>query len=136
MNKPVILSERIFSIYYYLTPVFILIDLVAGKSFRAAGLELPFRYYYYGLCLLCALLCYAKPALSALVTLFESSTNMLVLLLGVMLPIFNIEQAVENNATDIGLAGERLINFLLSGSMIAWSFHASVDRLQSKNVNS
>lgn len=77
-------------------------DLATDQSFRAAGLEAPYRYYYLVLFIVCALLCYTRPALSVLVTLLESSTNMLILLLGVM----------------------------LSGSMICWSFYQSLDKLK------
>ncbi|MBM2830175.1 MAG: hypothetical protein HW411_965 [Gammaproteobacteria bacterium] len=119
-------STTIVKIYYYLTPLFFLLDYVWGQSFRIAGLSDPVhRYYYYGFCILCGLICYFKPVLSYLITMMESSINIFILVLGVMLPIATIGNLEEQEIVSVGLSWQRLINFVLTGSILLYNFYSA-----------
>ena len=120
-----------FQYYYYLTPVFLVADFLWGQSFRVAGLNDPvYRYYYYGFCLACAAFCYFTPRLSSLVTLFESSINMTILVLSIMLPIINVGNSLDAGGGEIGISTQRLINFIFVGSLICYSFYNSLTGLK------
>jgi len=119
-------STTFFKYYYYITPLFFFLDYVWGYEFRIAGLSDPLhRYYYYGFCVLCGLICYFQPVLSNLVTLIESSINILVLIFSVMLPIIMIGNLEEQNGVAIGLSGQRLVNFVLTGSILLYDFYSA-----------
>lgn len=120
-----------FQYYYYLTPLFFIADFLWDQSFRVAGLGDPvYRHYYYGFCLACAMVCYLTPRLSSLVTLFESSINMAILVLGIMLPVINAGNTLEAGGSEIGLSVQRLINFIFAGSLICYSFYNSLAGLK------
>ena len=122
MNK----TFNIIKFYYFLTPVFFILDSVWEQTFRVAGLEnQTYRYTYYGLCLICALICALNQYLSVIVSLLESGINMLILIMSVMLPVFTAGQNVERDIISIGLNGQKLINFILIGSLICYSFYAA-----------
>jgi hypothetical protein len=119
--------------YYYITPIFYLLDSTWGQVFRIAGFGDPIhRLYYYGFCLLCGMVCNLKSSSSALIAIFESSVNMLVLLLSVMIPIISVGNHIDGNLNSIGLAGQRLFNFLLTGSILICSFYISMQSSKNK----
>jgi len=126
-------TAHFLKLYYYITPLFLLIDLLWEQVFRVAGFNDPiYRYYYYGVCTFCALVCYLKPRFLTLITLMESSVNMMILIFSVMLPIFSAGNMLENGNNEIGLSGQRLINFILMGSLISYSFYSSQLDLQNE----
>ena len=60
------------SLYYYATPVFILLDYFGGVNVRVAVLDaMPlYKNLYYGFCILCGVGVYALPRLTPVVALF------------------------------------------------------------------
>ena len=126
-------TVRYLKLYYYITPVFVFIDIFWDQTFRAAGINEPlFRYYYYGFCFLCALLCYFRPCLSSIITLVESSINMTILMLGIILPIVMLGNRVESGEIEAGLSVQKLIAFILSGSLICYSFYTALYEIHNK----
>jgi hypothetical protein len=77
-------------LYYLVTPAFILLDYFGGISVRVAVLDgMPvYKNLYYGFCVLCGAAVYFLPEYSAVVALFESPVNLLLTILGVVLPYF------------------------------------------------
>ena len=67
-----------------------------------------------GLCLLCAQACYWQSRYSTLITMAESSVNLLILLAGVMVPIVHPENLAGDTAVDAGISGYNMVNFLLT----------------------
>ena len=122
---------NIIKFYYFLTPVFFILDSIWEQTFRVAGLDnQTYRFAYYGLCLICALICYLDKYLSIIVSLVESGINMLILLMSVMLPIFTAGYHAEGDLSTIGLNGQKLINFLLIGSLISYSYYTAQSALK------
>ena len=117
--------------YYLLTPVFIVLDALFGLHFRISGLASPeLRYLYYGICLLCTLACYWQSRYSALIAILESSTNLLILLAGIMIPIVRLGDLTGDTADSAGISGDQLVNFLLSGGILLAVFYSAQGELQ------
>jgi len=93
-------------LYYFVTPAFILLDYVWGINVRVAVLdEMPlYKNLYYGLCILCGVIVFVRPRLSALVALAESSVILLLTLVGVFWPYVQIAMLPEEEF-DAALAG-------------------------------
>jgi hypothetical protein len=116
--------------YYLVTPLFFLLDSLFGYSFRISGLPQPgYRYAWYGFCLLCALGCYAAARFSALIAIVESSVNLLILLASVLLPIVYLGDLGEESVPVIGLNGDNILNFLLTGGILLSVFYSAQHEL-------
>jgi len=115
-------------VYYYCTPLFLLADSLLGLDFRVSGLHAPgYRLAYYGFCMLCAMLLWYRPRLSALVGMGESSVNLAILMVGVMLPIMRPD--LDGNGAYPVLQGMNLLNFILTGGVLLAAFYAAQRRL-------
>ncbi len=121
------------SLYYYATPVFILLDYFGGISVRVTVLDsMPFyKNLYYGFCILCGVGAYALPWLTPLVALLESSVNFLMTVLAVFLPYFRFITETEDVLTAplptmAGCDVPQIVNILLSGGIAILSFHGSI----------
>ena len=86
--------------YFYITPVFILLDYILGINVRVSALEtMPlYKNLYYGFCILCGICMYIIPRYSAVVALLESSINIIMLVLGIYLPYIRIVTALTDDA--------------------------------------
>jgi hypothetical protein len=75
-------------LYYLVTPAFIVLDYVGGVSVRVAVLDgMPlYKSLYYSFCILCGVAVYFLPDYSAVVALFESPVNLVITILGLVLP--------------------------------------------------
>ena len=85
--------------YFYITPVFILLDYILGINVRVSALEtMPlYKNLYYGFCILCGICMYIIPRYSAVVALFESSINFMMLVLGIFLPYIRTVMALMDD---------------------------------------
>lgn len=118
--------------YYLATPLFALLDWIFGWNVRAAGLagQPGLRSVYYVVCTGAGVITALRPSLSRFVGLVESSVNILLLILGVLLPYWAIvNQAGEGVSAALPFTFNRLFNFLISGFMWVHVFHQSVDSL-------
>ena len=122
--------------YYYITPLFILLDYAGGLSVRAAVLDtIPmYKNLYYGFCIFCAVGIYFRPGLSAVVALFDSTIIVLMTVLSVFLPYIRYLMEADNvlntnwdfsNAFSI----PKIVNIVLSGTIGIFAFHNSLRML-------
>ncbi len=120
--------------YYLATPVFVVLDVVAGAPLRVSALHSPpHRFVYYGVVFLLGMLCRARPRLAPWVGMLESSGNLLLLLLGILLPIWSLPNAVAaGGSIQVGLDGMSAANALLVGGMLVLAFHRN--RLAAKKA--
>jgi hypothetical protein len=123
-------------LYYYITPLFILLDYFCGLNIRAAILDtLPmYKNFYYGFCILCGLGMYFRPQISAVVALFDSTIIVLMTVLSVFMPYVRcITQTDDVLNADWDIAGAfsipKIVNICLSGIIAVFSFHASLRKL-------
>ena len=122
--------------YYYITPVFILLDYFGGLSVRAAVFDsMPmYKNLYYGFCIFCALILYLRPQFTAVVTLFESTIIVLITVLSVFMPYIHFIKQVDdvlNENWDIlrAFSIPRIVNLMLAGTMSIIAFYGSIDAL-------
>ena len=122
--------------YYYITPLFILLDYVGGLSVRAAVLDTTpmYKNLYYGFCIFCAVGIHFRPQLSAVVALFDSLIIVLMTVLSVFLPYIRFLAEADNVLnTNWDIAGgfsiPKIVNILLSGSVGIIAFHSSISML-------
>ena len=112
--------------YYAATPLFALADFVFGASVRAAAFDARpgLRSAYYGLCVACLALSFARPAWSSAVALAESSLNLLLLVLAVFLPYWALAEAVlDGRAVANPFSPGFVVNFCLAGAIWTAGFY-------------
>ncbi len=113
--------------YYLATPAFAVADLVFGVPVRLAGVaDATHRLAYYVVVFALGVLCRLRPGATPFVGMAESTANLLILLLSILLPIWSLPDAVLAGAPlGAGLMGMALGNALLSGTALVVSFHRS-----------
>ena len=118
---------RALEVYYLASPLFAVIDIVLDAPVRAAAIpDRQLRYAYYAATLACGVLCHLRPRLAPYIGIGESSVNLLLLVLGVMLPIVQAPMVMlEGGTVEAGLDAVGLVNFALSGTVLVASFHWS-----------
>ena len=128
--------QTIPKLYYYITPLFILLDYLGGVNIRAAVLDsMPmYKNLYYGFCIFCAAGIYFRPRFSAVVALFESTIMVLMTVLSVFLPYVRILMQTDdvlNENWDITSAFTipRIVNLILAGTIAIFAFHGSIRAL-------
>ena len=118
-------NTRLLRIYYLATPAFGVLDAVVGVNIRIAALPDPaLRMAYYAFAFGCGLLCRWRPRLTPAVGVTESSLNVLLLVLSIMLPIWQLTETVFTDAPLVTpFSTVSIGNFILSGSVLVASFH-------------
>jgi hypothetical protein len=113
--------------YYLATPLFWLADYLTGASLRASALEgRPLlKAAYYGMCCLMGLVMLLRPRAISLLSLTETSFNLLLLVVGLLGPYY---RALDQLATDGSLAAppitsSAVVNFVLAGGILLLSFY-------------
>jgi fumarate reductase subunit D len=125
------MTGKLIRAYYLATPLFVVLDALFGITFRASGLTLAeYRYLYYGFCLLCALGCFLQVRYSALIAIAESSVNLLILLLGIMLPVIQLGDLPGEADAAILINSDNILNFMITGIVLVCVFHAAQRELQ------
>lgn len=105
-----------FEVYYFLTPVFWLMDVLLEAPIRAAAIEsTPGRWTYYVLLVGIGVVCHLRPGWSAFLGLLEGSGNLLLLILSILLPIWNAAVELPAGGDVIGMT--QLANFALVAPM-------------------
>lgn len=115
------------SAWYWLTPVFVVLDWLFDLNWRVAGLdEPPLRAVYYLGCLVCACLISWRPATAPWVGLAESVINFTLLIVGVWLSLVAAPAAIADSQPIQVMTLGRLVNFLLVGTILVLSFNRSI----------
>lgn len=111
-------------IYYLATPIFFILHYYFNINLR---LSLPVSahnwiYIYYLICFLAGFIAFKNIIVGAVFSLVESSFNILLLLLSVMLPIFTLGITVAEN-TNITFGSSELLHFFIAGFVLLKSFY-------------
>jgi hypothetical protein len=77
--------------------------------------------------MVCALLLWYLPRLSPLVGMGESSVNLAILMVSVMLPILRPD--LDGSGAYTGRQGANIINFILTGGVLLAAFYSARHRL-------
>ena len=115
------------AIYYWLTPAFWVLDVFFGANLRTAALEghSGWKATYYLFCLGCGVALWLRPAWTRLVGITEASLNILVLILGVMVPYFQLIDRLAASEAVIDPSPftiEKALSLVLSGAIGAIAF--------------
>ena len=115
--------------WYYLGTIgFLLVDLLFGWNVRIAALEnVPLlKYVWYSGLVGCGVLIQVRPKSSAMVALIESSSNLALLLGGIMLSYYGVIDAALAGTFDSPLfTPERIINSGVSGFALVGGIYAN-----------
>jgi hypothetical protein len=121
------------SLYYYVTPVFVLLDYFGGVSVRVTVLDsMPFyKNLYYGFCVLCGVAAYALPRLTPFIAVFEGVINFLMTVLAVFLPWYQfITKTTDFLTAKLPVVPQldtfHLVNLALAGGIAIIGFHGSL----------
>lgn len=119
--------KRLFEWFYLATPVFAAADIFWGIPARAAGIPEPrWRMAYYVLLMGCWLLCRRVPASGPFVGLVESSVNLLLLFLAVLLPIWSAAEHTPRGGGPGPLGGPGVwFNLVISGPLLILGIKAN-----------
>ena len=120
--------------YYFSTPLFFVADAVWGWNVRVAFLDqIPAgRWSYYALCSGIAVVGYRKPALVAQLGLVESSANLGLLMVSVLVWYGRmLDWAGWGSATVEAIEPRALVNFVLVAGAGAVSYYAQRARRSS-----
>ncbi len=123
--------------YFYITPLFILLDYFGGVNVRVSALDsVPlYKNLYYGLCILCGICMYIIPRYSAIVALFESSINFMMIVLGIFLPYVQYILYVDDilnadfKAMEASINAQSIVNLFIVGSCVILTFRKSIETI-------
>lgn len=113
--------------YYALTPLFWIADEMYGANIRAVALQNAegWRTLYYALCTASGVAMWLRPTWTDALGLFESSVNLMLLVLGVMLPYWRLADDISTGSVVLvnPYTTELVLNFVLAGSAAVASFY-------------
>ena len=124
--------------YFYITPAFILFDYIFGINVRVNALEtMPlYKNLYYGFCILCGICTYIIPRYSAVLALFESVINIMMLILGIFLPYIRTIMASMDDvlgadfmAMEESLKVQPMVNLFIVGFCLILTFRKSIETI-------
>lgn len=119
---------RFLTRYYLLgTLAFAAIDWFLAAPIRAAFIGQPTqRLAYYAALIGLGFLCSSRPTWAPIVGIVESSVNLLLVLLSIMLPIYGLTDAVEGGgAVGLPFTTWTFVNVAISGAVLIYSFQRS-----------
>ncbi len=121
---------RLVWFYYLATPLFWGADLLWQADFRVAWLDEPgYRSIYYLLCITVAVMGCLRSRWLALLGLLESSVNLLLLAVSVMLPVYQFPAGDDGGGLAFTSASG-LLTFLLSAAVWLAVFHSAQQSLR------
>ena len=111
--------------FYLATPAFAVADLVFHLPLRVALPGDGARLGYYAAVTLLGLLCWRHPRATPWVGMAESATNLVILMLGVLLPLWDAPAVVAAGGALPGpeLLLARVTNLAVGGAVMVVSFH-------------
>ncbi len=124
--------------YFYITPLFILVDYFWGVSVRVSALDSwpVYKNVYYGFCVLCGVSMYVVPQYTAVVALFESIINFTMIMLCLFVPyvqnILFVDDILDADFKTMGgsLNILPIVNLLIVGSCAVLTFHKSIQTIK------
>ena len=124
--------------YFYITPVFILLDYFLGVNVRVSALEgMPmYKNLYYGFCIFCGICMYIVPRWSAVVAMFESAVNFFMIAFGIFVPYIRTITILADDvlgadwkAMEESLNIQPIVNLVIVGSCLVLTFRKSNDTI-------
>ena len=111
-------------LYYLITPLFFILQINFDVNLRVAipGNSESLVILYYVVCFFASFIVFKNIIVGYVFALIESSINVLLLLLSVMLPIFTLDvNHLESVSIKFGAA--EILHFIIVGSVLVYSFY-------------
>lgn len=123
--------NRLLTLYYSTTLIFLVFDFLLGINVRIAFLESwPLaRLAYYAVCFGCLALMIWRPGLQALVSAVESLTAVIALILAMGVRVMVITDDMVESGRNI-VTTKEIINFLISGSVAYYAWYRALRSLK------
>jgi hypothetical protein len=110
----------VFTAYYLLTPLFWLLDVAVEAPLRAAAIAPGgARRAYYLALLATGVVCWLRPRWAPFLALIEGSGTLLLLVLAILLPVWDLAAGLEAGGPVIALP--QVANFAIVASMTVFS---------------
>jgi hypothetical protein len=109
--------NRLLKLYYLMTPAFFLFDYLFQVNIRLGGIDnQSLKFSWYTVCLMFGVLFHFRPSWSVLLSLLESLSNLLFLMVLFAIPVMTPDiEAIERGV--ITITKSSVINFMISGSI-------------------
>jgi hypothetical protein len=129
-------AKQTLVIYYLIaTPVFILIEWSMDFAPRTAfSDDTTIKTIYYLFLFACGFICWWSGQLSGLVGIIESSISITLLIISFVKPVILPDiDALEAGTYEPAVNVQAVLNFLIAGSILIYSFHSNLHKLQSRH---
>ena len=128
------MNFKLLQIYYLATPVFFILYYFFDINLRLSipGANDYWLYLYYLVVFIASFIVFKNITAGALFSLIESSINIFLLMLSVLMPVLNFGLDPENSSIGFGLP--ELIHFLFAGSILLQSFYLNPIILKNRNI--
>ena len=126
--------------YYWLTPLFLLVDVLGGPDIRTAALDGHpwWKGLYYFFCMTIPIIAHYHPGWTPRLGLVESSTNILLLVLGIFVPYYDYVYRVAEGAfpAEPPITMEKMANFILAAGVAVVSYQIQNERQKLRRFRS
>ena len=131
LSERLALNQAWMPVYYTLgTVVFWVLDVVVSAPIRAAFIGHPrSRYAYYLGLLAIGIVARKWPRSGPVLGIFESATNLTLLVLSIMLPIYGLVDQVESGPLELGFTTWTFVNFAITGAVTVMLLRKHTDSL-------
>ncbi len=120
--------------FYWLTPLFFLLDFAFGWDMRVAGLEqTDHKILYYLFIAAIALIQWWKPSLEAVTALVDCAINYAILIIATYTKYLGILVGAADGEVASPITVQEVLNFVLVGSMMIISFRKAALRLHERH---
>ena len=122
--------------YYWSIFLFMVLDYGFGINIRITGFiyHPALKFTYYMFCILCLFLVYRFPERSAKIGLVESTTNIIILIFSIYLPLFSAADLVQSDQLErLGITTEKVINMIFAGTINAMAYYYNKSIVFSKS---
>ena len=112
--------------YYWSIFIFMILDYGFGINIRITGfLYHPIlKFLYYLFCITCLIIIYKFPGKSAKVGIIESTTNIVILIFSIYLPLFSTADLMESGQfNSLGITAEKVVNLIFAGTINVIAFY-------------
>ena len=110
------MATPVFFVLYYYFDLNLRLSIPGGQEY--------WTYLYYIICFSAGFIAFRNVMTGAIFSLIESSINILLLLLSVMMPVVNLAQLpMENIRMNFGVV--EIIHFFIAGSVLLLSFYSN-----------
>ncbi len=118
------IKSSLLSKYYLATPLFVLVEFVAGSDIR---ISIPWGgsyFLYLGICFAVGIIFLKNSVVTNIFALVESSVNLILLFKSIYLPVFLMAGSPEQ-ASAVNFEKNDIIHFIMVGIVLLYAFYTN-----------